>query len=217
MMDAVAGSDAATQRPLHPGLNLGPLHGTANREAEPAVFGFWVFLMSDLVTFAMFFAVYATSLNATASGPGNAEITDLVSIAIQTGALLVSSLIFGLATIAMKYEEGRAKVAGLLFASLAFGLVFLGFEISDFMHAAEIGAVPMRSSYLSAYWALVGLHGLHVTVGSIMILAVIAQIAIFGLRSDVKSRILRLGLYWHFLDVIWVGIITVVFLPGAIA
>ena len=75
----------------------------------------------------------------------------------------------------------------------------------------------MRSGYLSAYWALVGLHGLHVTVGSLMIFAVIAQIGLFGLRSDVKSRMLRLGLYWHFLDVIWVGIISVVFLPGVIA
>ncbi|MCK5930861.1 MAG: cytochrome c oxidase subunit 3 [Fulvimarina manganoxydans] len=208
---------AASSKPLHPGLNLGPAHGKANKEAEPVVFGFWVFLMSDLVTFAMFFAVYATSVHATAGGPGNAAITDLTSIAIQTGALLISSLLFGLGTIAMKYNEGRAKVASFLAAALAFGLVFLGFEVRDFMHAAEIGAVPMRSGYLSSYWALVGLHGLHVFVGSIIILAMIAQIAIFGLRSHVKSRILRLGLYWHFLDVIWVGIITVVFLPGAVA
>ena len=217
MKSAILNFHPASDHPLHPGLNLGTSHGKAHQEAEPVVFGFWVFLMSDLVTFAMFFAVYATAIHATAGGPGNAEITDAISIAIQTGALLTSSLLFGLATLAMKYEEGRAKVASLLAASLTLGLVFLGFEMSDFIHAAEIGAVPMRSSYLSAYWALVGLHGLHVIVGSIIILAMIAQIAIFGLRSDVKSRILRLGLYWHFLDVVWVGIITVVFLPGASA
>ncbi|RFC66569.1 cytochrome o ubiquinol oxidase subunit III [Fulvimarina endophytica] len=217
MTSTVADPGVDASRPLHPGLNLGPAHGAAHRDAEMVVFGFWVFLMSDLVTFAMFFAIYATAIDATAGGPGNAAITDLASIAMQTGALLASSLVFGLGTVAMKYNEGRAKVVGLLLASLALGLVFLGLEIRDFMHAAEIGAVPMRSGYLSAYWALVGLHGLHVAVGSLLIVAMVAQIGVFGLRADVKSRILRLGLYWHFLDVIWVGIITVIFLPGAFA
>lgn len=203
--------------PLHPGLNLGASHGEAHEDAEVIVFGFWVFLMSDLVTFSLFFAIYATMLGATAGGPGNADIVDLVSIGFQTVALLCSSLAFGFATLAMKYHAPARNVVLWLLVAVGLGLVFLGLEIRDFIHAAEIGAVPMRSGYLSAYWALVGLHGLHVTVGSLMIFAVVAQIGLFGLRSDVKSRMLRLGLYWHFLDVIWVGIISVVFLPGVIA
>ena len=198
----------------HPGLNLGPSHGKAHEEAENVVFGFWVFLMSDLVTFAMFFAIYATSIQATAGGPGNADILDVTSIALQTGSLLISSLLFGIATVAMKHRSSGRVVILWLLASLAFGLCFLGLEVHDFIAAAEKGAVPMRSSYLSAYWALVGLHGLHVSVGSLMILVVCVQIALFGFASDVKTRVLRLGLYWHFLDIIWIGIFTVVFLPG---
>ncbi|EEB84426.1 cytochrome c oxidase subunit 3 [Roseobacter sp. GAI101] len=198
----------------HPGLNLGAAHGQAHEDAEPVVFGFWIFLMSDLVTFAMFFAVYATSLQATAGGPGNADIVDVTSIALQTAALLVSSLLFGIATVAMKHGSAARTVIFWLIASLAFGLCFLGLEVRDFIDAAEKGAVPMRSGYLSAFWALVGLHGLHVAVGSIMILVVCAQIAFFGFASDVKTRVLRLGLYWHFLDIIWIGIFSVVFLPG---
>ena len=200
----------------HPGLNLGPAHAEASEETETVIFGFWVFLMSDLVTFAMFFATYAISIGATAGGPGNADIVDVTSIAMQTGALLISSLLFGLATVAMKYGSGRGQVIGWLLASLVFGLCFLGLEVRDFMHAAEAGATPMRSGYLSAYWALVGLHGLHVSVGSLMILVVCLQITLFGFAADVKTRVLRLGLYWHFLDIIWIGIFSVVFLPGVL-
>ncbi|MFZ5965021.1 cytochrome c oxidase subunit 3 [Thalassococcus sp. BH17M4-6] len=198
----------------HPGLNLGPAHGQAHKEAETVVFGFWIFLMSDLVTFAMFFATYAVSIQATAGGPGNADIVDITSIGLQTGALLISSLLFGIATVAMKHGASPRSTILWLLASLAFGLCFLGLELRDFHDAAEKGTVPMRSGYLSAYWALVGLHGLHVTVGSIMICVVCAQIAIFGFADDVKTRVLRLGLYWHFLDIIWIGIFSVVFLPG---
>lgn len=201
----------------HPGLNLGPSHGQAHEDAEPVVFGFWIFLMSDLVTFAMFFAVYATSINATAGGPGNADLVDITSIALQTGSLLISSLLFGIATLAMKYGSSKRTTILWLLASLAFGLCFLGLEVRDFMDAAEMGAVPMRSSYLSAYWALVGLHGLHVSVGSLMIVVVCVQIGLFGFANDVKTRVLRLGLYWHFLDIIWIGIFTVVFLPGILS
>lgn len=201
----------------HPGLNLGSSHGKDHEDAEPVVFGFWVFLMSDLVTFSMFFAIYATSIQSTAGGPGNADIVNITSIAMQTGSLLISSLLFGIATVAMKHRSSARVVILWLLASLAFGLCFLGLEVSDFIDAADKGAVPMRSSYLSSYWALVGLHGLHVTVGSLMILVVCIQIFMFGFASDVKTRVLRLGLYWHFLDIIWIGIFSVVFLPGLLS
>ena len=201
----------------HPGLNLGPSHGAAHDAADTLVFGFWVFLMSDLVTFAMFFVTYATMLGATAGGPGPADIVDLASVGAQTGALLVSSLLFGIATVEMKQRATRGRIILWLLASLAAGLLFLGLELRDFHSAAASGAVPQRSGYLSAYWALVGLHGLHVSVGALMILVVCAQIALRGLADDVKTRVLRLGLYWHMLDVVWIGIFSVVFLPGAMS
>ena len=198
----------------HPGLNLGPSHGKAHEDAEPIVFGFWIFLMSDLVTFAMFFAVYATSIHATAGGPGNADIINVTSIAIQTAMLLISSLLFGIARVLMKHRSSKRTVIYWLLGSLAFGLCFLGLEIHDFLDLAQKGAVPMRSSYLSAYWALVSLHGIHVSVGALMIMVVCTQIGLFGFTDDVKTRVLRLGLYWHFLDIVWIGIFSVVYLPG---
>ena len=203
--------------PLHPGLNLGPSHGKAHEDAETTIFGFWVFLMSDLVTFSLFFATYGSMLGSTAGGPVNSDLVDVVSVSLQTGFLLVSSFCYGLASIAMKYHDPPRKVIFWLLAAVFFGGCFLTFEVLDFVHLASIGATPMRSGYLSAFWALVGLHGLHVTVGSIMILAVVLQIRIFGMTDDVKSRVLRLGLYWHFLDIVWIGIFTFVFLPGIIA
>jgi cytochrome o ubiquinol oxidase subunit 3 len=209
-------TDTSARETLHPGLNLGPAHGAAHEGAEVVMFGFWVFLMSDLVTFAMFFITYATMIGATAGGPGNADIVDVTSIALQTGALLIGSLLYGIGTVAMKHHAPPARVIPWLLAALVFGLCFLGLELRDFLGAARDGAVPSRSGYLSAYWALVGLHGLHVTVGCVMIVAVCLQTAFFGLADDVKTRILRLGLYWHFLDIVWIGIFSVVFLPGLV-
>lgn len=208
---------STSTRKLHPGLNLGPQHGKAHEDAEVIVFGFWVFLMSDLVTFSLFFATYGSMLHATAGGPGNADIVDIGSIGLQTAFLLLSSFCYGLASISMKYHDPPRRVILWLLAAVALGIGFLFLEVRDFIHLAEAGATPMRSGYLSAFWALVGLHGLHVTVGSIMIFAVIAQIILFGLTGEVKSRVLRLGLYWHFLDVVWIGIFTFVFLPGVLA
>ncbi|WP_226573382.1 cytochrome c oxidase subunit 3 [Acuticoccus sediminis] len=207
-------TDAATN--LHPGLNLGPSHGEAHEEAEVVTFGFWVFLMSDLVTFGLFFATFATMWGSTAGGPGPEEIVNLGSIAAQTTLLLASTLTFGFASIAMKYHDAPGRIAMWLGVTALLGAGFVALEVKDFIHMAEIGAVPQRSGYLSAFWSLVGLHGLHVSMGIVFVGVMVLQIYLLGMTSRVKSRLLRLALYWHFLDIVWVGIMSGVFLAGAL-
>lgn len=197
---------------VHPGMNLG--YGEGAHEAEVKVFGFWAFLMSDLVTFGLFFAIFGTMTHATAGGPGPDEVTNLTSIAIQTGLLLGSSFAFSWASLSMKYHDQKWRFLGWLALAATSALFFLIVELIDFRHWIHIGAVPQRSGYLSALWALVGLHGLHVLAGLLWVGALTAQILIFGLTDDIKSRVTRLGLYWHFLDIVWVGIFSMVFLAG---
>lgn len=201
---------------LHPGLNLGAHHGEAHEGAETVVFGFWIFLMSDLVIFGLVFASYLTVNNpmGMAGGPGPVEAFDLGSVFAQTMILLTSSLTFGFATLAMRHERGRAAITGWLVVSLLLGLGFLTMELRDFAHMIEVGAVPQRSGFWSAFWGLVPLHGLHVAAGCLWIMVMLAQMVTLGLIPVVKTRILRLGLFWHFLDLIWVGIFSIVYLGG---
>lgn len=198
----------------HPGLNLGHTDPQAHREAEETVFGFWVFLMSDLVLFALLFATYATMLGATDGGPGPKDVFEIGGAALETGVLLLSSLTFGMASIAMKYDEARGRLTLWLAATLGLGLLFLGLELRDFATMAGQGAVPSRSGWLSALYALLATHGLHVAAGCVWIAVMIVQIQVFGLRQEVKLRILRLGLFWHLLDIVWIGIFSVVTLGG---
>ena len=201
---------------LHPGLNLGPHHGEAHEKAETVVFGFWVFLMSDLILFGLTFATYVTMANpmGMAAGPTPSEIFDLGSVFAQTILLLVSSLTFGVASLTMRHKMRPGTTITWLLVSLALGIVFLALAIQDFLHMAELGAIPSRSGYLSALWSLVGLHAVHVLAGCIWIFLMIAQIACLGLQPIIKSRILRLGLFWHFLDIVWIGIFSIVYLGG---
>ncbi|WP_311944418.1 cytochrome c oxidase subunit 3 [Halomonas piscis] len=200
---------------LHPGLNLGAAHGDAHTRSEPALFGFWVFLMSDLITFGILFATYVAMRDGTAGGPGPRELFNLTSIAVQTGLLLLSSLTYGFASLFLKHGSDRCR--GLVFwlaVTAALGLAFLGFELADFYSMAGDGGVPSRSGWLSAYYALVGLHGLHITFGLIWIGVMLVQLGVLGLNDHVKTRLLMLGLYWHFLDLVWIGIFSIVFLAG---
>ena len=205
-----------SQSNLHPGLNLGESHGEAHAGAETIVFGFWIFLMSDLVIFGLVFASYLTVANpmGLAGGPGPADAFDLTSIFAQTMILLVSSLTFGFSTLSMRHNRGRAAIATWLGVTLLLGLGFLTLELRDFAHMIEVGAVPQRSGYWSAFWGLVPLHGLHVAIGCLWIIVMLAQMATLGLIPVVKTRLLRLGLFWLFLDVIWVAIFSIVYLGG---
>lgn len=208
-----------TEQSLHPGLNLGESHGDDHSKAENAIFGFWVFMMSDLVTFGMSFAVYATALGKTAGGPGPEELFKLGSIAWQTGFLLLSSLTCGLALIELKQAHvGQRRPSGRLFVWLGITLVlggsFLYREIGDFAEMARVGAVPSRSGWLSALWALVGLHGGHVAVGMLWALVILVGICVRGVNQSWKLAMLRWAVFWHFLDIVWVAIFSFVFLGG---
>lgn len=198
----------------HPGINLGPAHRDANEGAEELLFGFWVFLMSDAMMFGLLFATYATMLHSTAGGPGPAKLFDINSAFIETVALLSSSFTYGMASLALKYGRSSGPLLAWLGVTLILAMIFLGFEFHDFLSMFHKGGVPSRSGFLSAFFALVPLHGLHVTIGCIWMIALVAQLAIYGIDKDVKLGFLRLGLFWHFLDIVWVAIFSVVYLGG---
>ncbi|PHR00718.1 MAG: cytochrome o ubiquinol oxidase subunit III [Erythrobacter sp.] len=199
---------------LYPGLNLGDGHGEAHDQAETTVFGFWVFLMSDLIIFGILFASYASYLDpiGMAGGPGPQDLFDIKSVAIQTAFLLVGGAAYGGVSLAVKYDQGRGKVAAWLLLCAALGAGFLFFEVKDFITQASKGGTPQVSGWLSSYWTLVGLHGVHVLSGILWIFAMTAQIVTRGLDDVVKVRLSMLGVFWHFLDLIWVGIFPLVFL-----
>jgi cytochrome o ubiquinol oxidase subunit 3 len=198
----------------HVGINLGSTDPETHAAAEEVVFGFWVFLMSDLILFSLLFATYATMLPATAGGPTGEQVFDIGHAAVETAALLTSSFTFGMASLAMKYRRDRGLLLFWLLITLLLGMLFLSFEVRDFLSASQAGAEPVRSGFLSAFYVLVSTHGLHVTAGSVWIIVMMAQVLVFGLERPVKTRILRLGLFWHFLDIVWVGIFSVVYLQG---
>lgn len=203
----------------YPGLNLGSAHGADHDAAETSIFGFWVFMMSDLITFGMFFALYATSQHATAGGPGPRDLFNLTSVAWQTGFLLTSSLTSGLALLALKTDHAgpaahRGKLVAWLLATVVLGSLFLWREAADFTAMAALGGTPMRSNWLSSLWSLLGLHGLHVAIGLLWGLVLVAGALTYGVNQSWKLALLRWGVFWHFLDLVWVGIFSVVFLGG---
>ena len=198
----------------HPGLNLGSAHGKDHEAAERMMFGFWVFLMSDAILFGMVFATYVTSVHATAGGPGPHELYDIKSVFIETLLLLASSFTFGMASLALKYKHGTARLIGWLAVTLVLGVTFLGFRTARLRTMFAKGGVPSRSGFLSAFFDLVPLHGLHVTGGCIWLICLVGQIAMYGLDTQVKLGIMRLALFWHFLDIVWIAIFSVVYLAG---
>jgi cytochrome o ubiquinol oxidase subunit 3 len=200
----------------HPGLNLAHPHAEAQEETETALFGFWVFLMSDAVIFALLFATYGVMLNATVGGPTPASAYEIGPTLIETVILLTSSFTFGLASIAMKHGARRRRLLGWMGVTLVLGLAFLALEVRDFATMFAQGATPMRSGYLSSFFALVPLHGLHVAAGCLWLAVMMVQVVVFGLDARVRINILRLGLFWHFLDIVWIALFSVVYLPGLI-
>ncbi|HVS77590.1 MAG TPA: cytochrome c oxidase subunit 3 [Steroidobacteraceae bacterium] len=198
----------------HPGINLGPAHPETETKSGELLFGFWVFLMSDAIVFGLLFATYAAMLHARAGGPGPAKLYDIRSAFIETLALLSSSFTYGMASLALKYGRRQGPLLAWLAVTLCLGGLFLGLEVHDFLSMFRKAAGPDRSGFLSAFFALVPLHGLHVTSGIVWMIALIAQIRIHGVDRDVKLGLLRLGLFWHFLDIVWVAIFTVIYLGG---
>jgi cytochrome o ubiquinol oxidase subunit III len=188
-------------------------------EAGPApkrivvAFGFWIFLLSDIVMFAALFAAYAVLVRAVAGGPTGAQLFNQASVAVETACLLASSYTCGMMSLAVNQ---RHRGATYLFAGITFalGATFLALEIREFAGMIAIGATPQRSAFLSAFFTLVGCHGLHVAAGLIWLAVMVAQLAIKGLRPNVKRRLLCFALFWHALDIIWVALFTVVYLMG---
>jgi cytochrome o ubiquinol oxidase subunit III len=200
----------------HAGLNLGDTDELTHEQAESAVFGFWVFLMSDAVLFALLFATYGVMLPATVGGPTPASEYKILSVFVETLILLTSSFTFGMASVAMKHGSSRGPLLGWMGVTLILGLAFVGMELHDFATMFGDGAYPTRSGYLSSFFALVPVHGLHVFSGCIWIIVMMVQVVTIGLDARVKINILRLGLFWHFLDIVWIAIFSVVYLHGLI-
>jgi cytochrome o ubiquinol oxidase subunit 3 len=195
-------------------------HGDAGdfeRQVQPRLLGFWVFLMSDALIFALLFAVYATMNHATDGGPTGKQLFDLKASLIETLLLLVSSFTFGMASLNLSYRPERLRLlVSWLGVTLALGLAFLAMELNDFRLLIAQGASAQRSGFLSALYALVSTHGLHVTAGCVWLLLMLVQLKVFGLDARVRLRLKCLALFWHFLDVIWVAIYGIVYLKGFI-
>ena len=184
----------------------------ANSEVK-TVFGFWVYLMTDVVLFATLFATYAVLRHNTAGGEPAGELFSMPYVLAETLLLLISSFTCGLAMLAARLGKRRLVVAGFVVTFLL-GAAFLGMELSEFHALAQEGNSWTRSAFLSAFFTLVGTHGLHITIGLVWIGAMLAQTARRGLTAPVLRRLGLLSLFWHFLDIIWIFIFTFVYLMG---
>jgi cytochrome o ubiquinol oxidase subunit 3 len=178
------------------------------------LFGFWLYLMSDCFIFAVLFATYGVLGRNFAAGPSGADLFDLRLVALNTALLLMSSITYGFAMLAMDKERTRAMLAWLAITGL-FGAAFVAIEIHEFGHLIHEGATPQRSAFLSSFFALVGTHGLHVTFGLIWLMVLMIQVAQRGLIVENQRRLMCLSMFWHFLDVVWIGVFTFVYLMGS--
>jgi cytochrome o ubiquinol oxidase subunit 3 len=190
-------------------------HHHPDGHSGPTLLGFWIYLMTDALIFATLFATYGVLATAYAGGPTQRDLFNLPLVALNTGFLLVSSVTFGMAMMAM--QAGRtARLQLWLVVTAALGVAFVGVELYEFSHLIAEGATPQRSAFLSGFFTLVATHGLHVTAGILWIGVMMAQIARHGLTADNRRRLMCLGMFWHLLDVVWIGVFTFVYLLGAI-
>ena len=180
---------------------------------ENQAFGFWLYIMSDLVLFATIFATYAVLGHNYAGGPTGKDLFHLLYAFGETMLLLFSSASYGLSMLAM-HKNRRDLVLAWLVVTFLLGLGFIAMEINEFHHLIIDGFGPARSGFLSAFFTLVGTHGTHVAFGLIWMIVMMGQIIIKGLTPPVQSRLIRLSIFWHFLDIVWVGVFTIVYLMG---
>ena len=180
-----------------------------------SVFGFWLYLMTDCVIFAALFATFAVLGHQYAGGQTAKELFDIPGVAVETAALLLSSITYGFAMLAA-YQQRRGALLAWLAVTFVLGAAFLAMELREFSHLIAEGAGPQRSAFLSSFFTLVGCHGAHVTAGLLWIGTMMAQIWAKGFREHVMRRLLCLSVFWHALDIIWVGIFTIVYLIGTL-
>jgi cytochrome o ubiquinol oxidase subunit 3 len=185
----------------------------AAHEGGSTLLGFWIYLMSDCLLFAVLFATYGVLGGQYAGGPLPAQVFDLPLVALNTSLLLLSSITYGLAMLASQERRLRATHGWLAITALL-GAGFIAIELREFAHLIHEGAGPQRSAFLSAFFTLVGTHGLHVTAGLIWIGTLMAQLGLHGLIPANVRRLTCLSMFWHFLDVVWIGVFTFVYLMG---
>ena len=204
----------------HPHGAEDPITGAGHGGTGPAKkrilvgYGFWIFLLSDIVMFSCFFAAFAVQHNAIADGPRLGQIVDLKRVAFETAALLLSSY-----TCMLSFAATNARnwlwTEIFLGVTALLGLVFVGLELQEFLELAAQGFTPQRSGMLTAFFGLVGLHGLHVSVGGLWLATMMAQVLIKGFRREIVHRLICFNLFWHALDIVWIGIFTIVYLLGS--
>ena len=193
-------------------------HGSGGPAPKRVVvgYGFWLFILSDIIMFSAFFATYAVLKDATAGGPSGADLFSRTNAGIETTCLLLSSFSCGMATIAQRERKAVWFYVSMA-VTAALGATFLGLEIKEFADLVARGAGPTRSAFLSAFFTLVGCHGLHVTCGLLWLLTMMAQVFTKGFRDDILRRTACFALFWHALDIVWVGVFTIVYLMGVSA
>ncbi len=201
----------ATTAGTEPVFHLQEEH--AHAEGSSTMLGFWLYLMSDCLIFAMLFAAYGVLGGNYAAGPAPKDLFDLDLVAVNTTMLLLSSITYGFAMLTMDKGRVAATQAWLAVTGL-FGLAFLSIELYEFSHMIHEGATPQRSAFLSSFFTLVGTHGLHVTFGLVWLVTLMTQVSRFGLTEANRRRLMCLSMFWHFLDVVWIGVFTFVYLMG---
>jgi cytochrome o ubiquinol oxidase subunit III len=204
----------------HKGHGAGPVAGAGHGETGPAnkriivAYGFWVFLLSDIIMFSCFFAAFAVLQHATAGGPTGPALFKGPRVVIETAALLISSFTCGLSFV-FTHAKNQLWTQIWLFVTGLFGLAFVLLEAQEFAQMAAEGATPQRSAFLTSFFTLVGCHGVHVSVGLLWLGTMMAQIYVKGFRPMIMHRLICFNLFWHALDIIWVAIFTIVYLIGA--
>ncbi len=199
----------------HSAHHEAPGHGEGG-PAPPRIvvgYGFWIFILSDVVMFSCFFAAYAVLHKSTADGPTAQQIFNLNTVALETACLLTSSFTCGLASLAA-YAHYPIKFHSAMAVTFLLGAAFISLEVREFADLVSRGYGPQRSAFLSSFFSLVGCHGLHVSVGLLWLLTMMAQVVAKGFRADILRRMLCFSLFWHALDIIWVALFTVVYLLG---
>ncbi len=207
MSDTTMNSAAASQDSRYYVVEHHPENGT--------MLGFWLYLMSDCMLFACLFAAYAVLGRSYAGGPTGAELFELPVVGLNTAVLLLSSITYGFAMLEMQRKRLKPTMAWLAVTGLL-GACFIGLELSEFTHLIQEGAGPQRSGFLTSFFSLVGTHGLHVTFGIVWLVTLMFQLGRHGLTAANQRRLMCLSMFWHFLDVVWIGVFTFVYLMGVL-
>jgi cytochrome o ubiquinol oxidase subunit 3 len=190
-------------------------HVREHHGEQPTLLGFWLYLMSDCLVFGCLFACYGVLGRNYAGGPTGAQIFDLPIVALNTSLLLLSSITYGFAVLEIQRDRKGNTLAWLAITGLL-GAGFVGIELSEFMHLIAEGNGPQRSAFLSSFFTLVGTHGLHVSFGIVWLVTLMIQVARRGLIAANRRRLMCLSMFWHFLDLVWIGVFTFVYLMGVL-